>query len=115
MAVQEKVALPDCACRPAPGGGAGLLPSGQLLKGSALTTPLPAAPDPAVDRDGTLAMFSTLGDLALARGVPLRSPPPQPDSCCGRGCNGCVWESYYAAAACWQQDALIAMGLEPPA
>jgi hypothetical protein len=60
-------------------------------------------------------MFSALRDLALTRGVRLRGPPPEPDSCCGRGCNGCVWESYYAAAACWQQDALIAIGRESPA
>lgn len=60
-------------------------------------------------------MFAALRELALARGVLLRASPPQPDSCCGRGCNGCVWESYYAAAACWQQDALIAMAQEAPA
>ena len=35
----------------------------------------------------------------------LRAPPPVPDSCCGRGCNGCVWEGYYEALHFWVQDA----------
>ena len=36
----------------------------------------------------------------------LRPPPPEPNSCCGRGCNGCVWESFYSALHCWREDAL---------
>ena len=40
------------------------------------------------------------------RGVVLRAPPPVPDSCCGRGCNGCVWEGYYAALRFWREDAI---------
>jgi len=35
----------------------------------------------------------------------LRSPPPEPTTCCGRGCNGCVWEGYYQALQCWRDDA----------
>ena len=34
-----------------------------------------------------------------------RPPPPVPTVCCGRGCNGCVWEGYYAALARWRDDA----------
>lgn len=75
----------------------------------------PTGPTGPLDRDTALAMFAVLGELAIARGVLLREPPAQPDSCCGRGCNGCVWESYYAAAACWQQDARIALALGSPA
>ncbi|MBA4328255.1 MAG: oxidoreductase [Polaromonas sp.] len=60
-------------------------------------------------------MFIALREMALARQLVLRAPPAEPDSCCGRGCNGCVWESYYAAAAWWRQDALIALGLAAPA
>jgi hypothetical protein len=63
-----------------------------------------------------------IGDLATARAVvahltgrawrergavlehALRAPPPEPDSCCGRGCNGCVWEGYYEALHFWVQD-----------
>jgi hypothetical protein len=60
-------------------------------------------------------MFSALREHANVCGVTLREPPPEPLGCCGRGCNGCVWESYYAAAAGWQQDALTALGLAAPA
>ena len=35
----------------------------------------------------------------------FRAAPPVPTSCCGRGCNGCVWEGYFAALGWWQEDA----------
>ena len=40
-----------------------------------------------------------------AAGHDFRGPPPEPTSCCGRGCNGCVWESYDAALLFWYEDA----------
>lgn len=43
-------------------------------------------------------------DLALDQA--LRRPPPEPTTCCGRGCNGCVWEGYYEALHHWRMDAL---------
>lgn len=36
----------------------------------------------------------------------LRRPPPEPTGCCGRGCNGCVWEGFYEALQHWRTDAL---------
>ena len=44
------------------------------------------------------------GQLSEA-GATLRPPPPEPTTCCGRGCNGCVWEGYYSALAYWCEDA----------
>lgn len=52
----------------------------------------------------TQAMFAALQQRAQVAGVTLRSPPPLPGGCCGRGCNGCVWEGFYLAAAYWQEE-----------
>ncbi|WP_341906004.1 oxidoreductase-like domain-containing protein [Polaromonas sp. YR568] len=57
------------------------------------------------DRDTAQHVFSVLQQRAQAAGVTLRSPPAEPTTCCGRGCNGCVWEGYYAAVAWWQEEA----------
>lgn len=62
---------------------------------------------PITDRDSALAMFARLQARAAEQGLSLRSPPPEPTSCCGRGCNGCVWEGYYDAVAYWQEEALL--------
>jgi len=51
-------------------------------------------------------MFRELMLRAQEAGVVLRPPPPEPTTCCGRGCNGCVWEGFYAAADYWREDAL---------
>lgn len=52
-------------------------------------------------------MFSALQQRAMQAGVALRAPPSEPDTCCGRGCNGCVWEGYYGAVAYWREEALL--------
>ncbi|MEY3665632.1 MAG: hypothetical protein RLZZ153_1814 [Pseudomonadota bacterium] len=38
-------------------------------------------------------------------GLTFREPPAEPTTCCGRGCNGCVWEGYEAALAWWFEQA----------
>jgi hypothetical protein len=35
------------------------------------------------------------------RDILLRDPPDEPTGCCGSGCIGCVWESYYLAVVHW--------------
>jgi hypothetical protein len=56
------------------------------------------------------ALIRHLRGIAQRRGIhldtALRPPPPEPTTCCERGCNGCVWEGYYDALAHWRLDAL---------
>jgi hypothetical protein len=59
-----------------------------------------------------LNRFAELQARAAAAGIVLRKPPPEPTTCCGRGCNGCVWEGFYDAARFWEEDALAALALQ---
>ena len=64
-------------------------------------------PDFPTDREAALALLATLQQRARVASVALRPPPPEPTSCCGRGCNGCVWEGYYSAVDYWREEALL--------
>lgn len=61
------------------------------------------------------AVFARWQQHALAHGVSLRKPPPEPTTCCGRGCNGCVWEGWFDAVLFWQEDAQAALTALPQA
>lgn len=60
------------------------------------------------------ALFLHLQTRAGVLGLALRPPPPEPTTCCGRGCNGCVWEGWYAAVNFWRDDALQALDRQQP-
>jgi hypothetical protein len=62
---------------------------------------------PLTDLDTARTVFALLQALARSQGATLRNPPPEPTTCCGRGCNGCVWEGFYAAANYWRDEALL--------
>ena len=68
----------------------------------------PADPATVVVTDAATAhaVAQVLQSQLTAEKRTLRAPPPQPTTCCGRGCNGCVWEGYMAAFHHWREDAL---------
>lgn len=76
-------------------------------------TPEPRVQVPAraTDAPSARAMFEVLLQQAQAQGLALRAPPPEPTTCCGRGCNGCVWEGFLDAAEYWRQEALLQIDL----
>ena len=51
------------------------------------------------------AVVSEIEALLSARSLSLRPPPPVPTTCCGRGCNGCVWQGYFEALQYWRDQA----------
>ncbi len=66
-----------------------------------------SAINPAAEAQARIAQVQARAERA---GITLRKPPPEPTTCCGRGCNGCVWEGYFGAVAWWLEDAEAALG-----
>ena len=68
----------------------------------------PESPNPlnlANPRAAEQIRMRALQQRAADAGWLLRAPPPLPTSCCGRGCSGCVWESYFNALDDWCKEA----------
>jgi Oxidoreductase-like protein, N-terminal len=65
---------------------------------------------PLSDRDSAQALISQVQVLAEQQGLALRPPPAEPTTCCGRGCNGCVWEGYFGAVNYWHEEAMGRLG-----
>ena len=64
-------------------------------------------PEPPVDHASACTAMAAVQALAAEHGTTLRKPPPAPTTCCGRGCNGCVWEGYFAAVNYWLEEAQL--------
>ncbi len=62
---------------------------------------------PLTDKESAKSMFRILNTAAAAKGIKLRPAPEEPTTCCGKGCNGCVWEGYYEAVVYWRDEALL--------
>lgn len=69
----------------------------------------PLLPDPfdlpINDLANAQTLVSQIEALLSARRLIQRPPPPVPTTCCGRGCNGCVWQGYFEALRYWRDQA----------
>ncbi|MGN8081622.1 oxidoreductase-like domain-containing protein [Variovorax sp. 22077] len=68
--------------------------------------PIDQLPEPS-NLAGAQALIVRVQALLDVQGLTLRPPPPEPTTCCGRGCNGCVWEGWLAAVNYWRDEASL--------
>lgn len=68
--------------------------------------PIDQLPEPS-NLASAQALIVRVQALLDAQGLTLRRPPPEPTTCCGRGCNGCVWEGWLAAVNYWRDEASL--------
>ena len=78
-----------------------------------MRTPWPAIlAQPVRDADAARALIAVGMPLLAQLRRPMRGPPAEPTTCCGRGCNGCVWEGYVAAVEFWRSDLQAALSAD---
>ena len=82
-------------------------PASQTTAGSHLPDPFSL---PLNSLAAVQAVVPAIEALLAGRQLGLRPPPSVPDSCCGRGCSGCVWQAYYEALAYWREQAATLLG-----
>jgi len=69
---------------------------------------------PITDASSARSAIDELAARLAAEGVGrFRNPPPEPVGCCGRGCSGCVWGSYFDAVVGWCSDAAMLLSHRP--
>ena len=65
-------------------------------------------------RHAVRASIAQMQQQLESAGLDFRAPPDEPTICCGRGCNGCVWEGYDDALVWWFADAKQELAAQPP-